>query len=184
MKRIGDMPLLLLFVFRFVRLLLSGHQAVAIENAALRMQTAAFQRKRKRPRLTTLDRIFGSLSAGCGPIGDIPCFMSRQTPSSVGSANGSANSGPGCPTRSGTVEVAPAQPQNSADLIEQIAVANPLWRGPRIHGELKMLGVAIFERTVSRILRRLRLNHYMIVTAMSLAGAWIPRCEVFPVDMA
>ncbi|HJY05562.1 MAG TPA: hypothetical protein VJ323_04550 [Bryobacteraceae bacterium] len=47
-----------------------------------------------------------------------------------------------------------------------------------------MLGVAIFERTVSRILRRLRLNHYMIVTAMSLAGAWIPRCEVFPVDVA
>jgi hypothetical protein len=58
MERIGDMPLLLLFVFRFVRLLLSGHQAVAIENAALRMQIAAFQRKRKRPLLTTLDRIF------------------------------------------------------------------------------------------------------------------------------
>src|SRR5258708_2334086 len=52
------MPVLLLFVFRFVRLLLSGHQAVAIENAALRMQIAAFQRKRKRPLLTTLDRIF------------------------------------------------------------------------------------------------------------------------------
>src|SRR5437764_5088875 len=58
MERIGDMPLLLLFVFRFVRLLLSGHQAVAIENAALRMQIAAFQRKRKRRLLTTLDRMF------------------------------------------------------------------------------------------------------------------------------
>src|SRR5258707_6637313 len=58
MERIGDMPLLSLFVFRFVRLLLSGHRAVAIENAALRMQIAAFQRKRKRPLLTTLDRIF------------------------------------------------------------------------------------------------------------------------------
>ena len=30
------MPVLLLFVFRFVHLLLSGHQAAAIENAALR----------------------------------------------------------------------------------------------------------------------------------------------------
>jgi hypothetical protein len=47
-----------LFVLRFVRLLLSGHQAVAIKNAVLRMQIAAFQRKRKRPLLTTLDRIF------------------------------------------------------------------------------------------------------------------------------
>jgi hypothetical protein len=45
-------------VFRFVRLLLSGHQAIAIENAALRMQIAAFQRKRKRPLLTTFDRVF------------------------------------------------------------------------------------------------------------------------------
>jgi hypothetical protein len=39
--------MLLLFVFRFALLLLRGHQALAIENAALRMQLAAFQRKRK-----------------------------------------------------------------------------------------------------------------------------------------
>jgi putative transposase len=37
-----------------------------------------------------------------------------------------------------------------------MAAANPLWRAPRIHGELKMLGIAISERTVSRIVRRLR----------------------------
>src|SRR5215467_14929420 len=41
-------------------------------------------------------------------------------------------------------------------LIEQMAAANPLWRAPRIHGELQMLGISISERTVSRILRRLR----------------------------
>jgi hypothetical protein len=55
----GQMPAFLLFVIRFVRLLLTGHQAVAIENAALRLQLAAFQRKqRKRPVVTTLDRVF------------------------------------------------------------------------------------------------------------------------------
>ena len=37
-----------------------------------------------------------------------------------------------------------------------MASANPLWRAPRMHGELKMLGIAIAERTVSRILRTLR----------------------------
>jgi len=58
METIGAMPVLFLFVFRSVRLLLGGHQNVAIENAALRMQIAAFQRKRKRPLLTTLDRVF------------------------------------------------------------------------------------------------------------------------------
>jgi hypothetical protein len=31
--------------------------------------------------------------------------------------------------------------------------ANPLWRAPRIQGELKMLGISISERTVSGVLR-------------------------------
>jgi hypothetical protein len=66
------MPALLLLVFRFLRLLLSGHQAVAIENTALRLQIAAFQRKKKRPLLTIFDRVFWITSAACGPTGDIP----------------------------------------------------------------------------------------------------------------
>jgi hypothetical protein len=57
---------LFLLVFRFVRLLLSGHQAVVLENAALRMQIAAFQQKRKHPLLTTLDRVFWMPSGVCG----------------------------------------------------------------------------------------------------------------------
>jgi transposase InsO family protein len=36
-----------------------------------------------------------------------------------------------------------------------MVAANPLWRAPRIHGELTMLGIEISERTVSRMLRRL-----------------------------
>jgi len=52
------MPALFLSIFRIVRLLMSGHQAIAVENAALRLQVAAFQRKRKRPVLTTFDRVF------------------------------------------------------------------------------------------------------------------------------
>ena len=51
------MPGLLLCLIRFIRLLLSGHQAIALENAALRVQLAAFERKR-RPVLTALDRLF------------------------------------------------------------------------------------------------------------------------------
>ena len=33
-----------------------------------------------------------------------------------------------------------------------MAAANPLWGAPRIHGELRKLGIAISERTVSRLL--------------------------------
>jgi transposase InsO family protein len=36
----------------------------------------------------------------------------------------------------------------------KIAAANPLWGAPRIHGELGKLGIAVSERTVSRLVRR------------------------------
>jgi hypothetical protein len=36
-----------------------------------------------------------------------------------------------------------------------MAGANPLWGAPRIHGELRKLGIEISERTVSRLLARL-----------------------------
>jgi len=38
-------------------------------------------------------------------------------------------------------------------VILHTATANPLWRAPRIYGELKMLGIVVSERTVSRVLR-------------------------------
>ena len=52
------MPTFVLFLFRFARLLFSGHAVVAVENTALRLQLAAFQRKRKRPVLRSFDRLF------------------------------------------------------------------------------------------------------------------------------
>ncbi len=52
------MPSLFLSIFRVVRLLLSGHGASASENAALRLQIAAFRRTHQRPVLTTFDRLF------------------------------------------------------------------------------------------------------------------------------
>jgi transposase InsO family protein len=40
------------------------------------------------------------------------------------------------------------------DLILKMAVANPLWGAPRIHGELLKLGIEISERTVSNLMSR------------------------------
>jgi putative transposase len=39
-----------------------------------------------------------------------------------------------------------------------MATANPLWGAPRIHGELLKLGIAIAERTVSRLMPKRRLR--------------------------
>jgi putative transposase len=41
-------------------------------------------------------------------------------------------------------------------LIRTLAQANPLWRAPRIHGELRKLGIEVSERTVSRVLRTIK----------------------------
>jgi hypothetical protein len=155
METIGDMPVLFLLVFRFVRLLLSGHQAVGIENAALRMQIAGFQRKRKRPLLTTLDRVFWITLRSVWSEWRHPLIY-VQADTVVRWHERfrrfwAGLSKPQCRRR--------GRPGTAAEfrrLIEQMAAANPLWRAPRIHGELKMLGIAISERTVSRILRKLR----------------------------
>jgi putative transposase len=45
----------------------------------------------------------------------------------------------------------PIDPQ-IRDLVGEMALANPLWGAPRIHGELRTLGIDISERTVSLLL--------------------------------
>jgi hypothetical protein len=70
-------------VFRFVRLLFSGHQTVAVENLALRLQLAAFKRKRKRPCRPQWDRLFW---AGMSRLwsGRMRWFLFSLTPWSAG----------------------------------------------------------------------------------------------------
>jgi putative transposase len=50
----------------------------------------------------------------------------------------------------------PAMSSQVRDLIRRMATANPLWGAPRIHGELLKLGINISERSVSRLMPRLR----------------------------
>src|SRR5215813_13178140 len=148
------MPEFLLSVIRFIRLLLSGHQAIAIENAALRLQLVAFQRKRKRPVLTTFDRVFWITLRRWWSVWRRPLFYvqadtvarwQRERYRRFWARLSKPRRRPGRPTIAGDIR----------RLIEQMVAANPLWRAPRIHGELKMLGIVISERTVSRILRSL-----------------------------
>jgi transposase InsO family protein len=150
------MPDLLLCFVRFIRLLLSGHHAIALENAALRVQLAAFQRKRRRPLLTTFDRIFWvGLSRVWrdwrGPLyyvqADTVVRWERERFRRFWARLSRAR-------RRGRGR--PATAVEIRRLIAKMVAANPLWRAPRLHGELQMLGVPASERTVSRILRRLR----------------------------
>jgi putative transposase len=135
---------------------MSGHEGIAIENAALRIQLAAFQRKRKRPVLTSFDRLFWGLLSHLGS--GWRAWLVYLQPDTVvrwqrerfrkfwARLSRTNHRRRGRPTMA--VEI--------RRLIERMVVDNPLWRAPRIHGELKMLGIKISERTISRILRTLR----------------------------
>ena len=140
------MPVFFLSIFRFVRLLLSGHQSVAIENAALRLQLAAFQRKRKRPVLTNFDRLFwvGLSRVWRGWRGPLlyvqPDTVIRWQRERFRRFWARLSK----PHRSRRGR--PATAAEIRRLVEQMAAANPLWRAPRIHGELKILRTKIRSR--------------------------------------
>jgi hypothetical protein len=151
----GHMLGFFLSVFRLVRFLMSGNRAIAVENAALRLQLAAFQRKRKRPVLTSIDRLFwvglsliwnGWRAALVYVQPDTVVRWQRERFRRFWARLSRVKR-----RRRGR----PATAVEIRRLIERMVAANPLWGAPRIHGELKMLGIEISERTVSRMLRRL-----------------------------
>ena len=144
----------LLVILRSIGLICRGHRAVALENLALRQQLAALKRTVKRPRLSTSDRLFWILlakgwrewrSALVVVQPDTVVRWHRQWLRRQWTWR-STRTRPGRPSTDAKVRT----------LVAKMAAANPLWGAPRIHGELCKLGVAVSERTVSRLLRRPR----------------------------
>src|SRR5215813_12859173 len=150
------MPTLVLFLFRFARLLFSGHAALAVENAALRLQLDAFRRKRKRPVLTSFDRLFWITLSLLWKGWRAPLIYVRADTVIRWQRERFRRFWARISRVKQRRRGRPVIPSEIRRLIERMVAANPLWRAPRIHGELQMLGVRISERTVSRILRTLR----------------------------
>src|SRR4029077_16687216 len=122
------MPAFVLSVFRLARLLMSGHEAIAIENAALRLQLTAFRRKGTRPVLTILDRLFWvGLSRVWkdwrGPLFYVQPDTVVRWQRERFRKFWARLSKPRCRRRG-----RPATAAETRRLIEQIAAANPLWR--------------------------------------------------------
>jgi hypothetical protein len=144
----------LLGLFRLIWLFGNGHHALVLENLALRQQLAIYKRKHQRPRLIGWDRWFW---VGLSRVWQDWLRHLVVHPDTVLRwhrerfrrywANLSKQ-----PARIGR----PPVPHEIRELIRSLAQANPLWRAPRIHGELLKLGIDIFERTVSRILRSVK----------------------------
>jgi len=147
------------FLLRFFRLVFPfarGHQALVFENLALRQQLAIYQRKQKRPRLTRWDRWFWITLAGYWKSWRNSLFVVH--PDTVVRWRrrrfrdywAQLSNGPG--KKLGRPRIG----RQIRELVQTVARANPLWRAPRIHGELLKLGIEVSERTVSRILQTIK----------------------------
>jgi putative transposase len=138
----------------FFKATLSGRCNLALENLALRQQLAILKRTEKRPAISTKDRLFWVWLSRIWSewrahllivkpdtvIGwhrkGFRLFWTRLSRRKIG----------GRPSANSQIRA----------LIKQMTQANTLCGAPRIHGELLKLGIDISERSVSRLMPKVR----------------------------
>jgi putative transposase len=143
---------LFLGLFRIVWQFGKDHRGVVLENLALRQQLSIYKRKNKRPHLLGRDRWFWITL--CLLWKDWRRALIVVHPDTVvrWQRERFRRFWTRLSKRTGKFGRPPISSQIRT-LIRNLAGANPLWRAPRIHGELLKLGIEVSERTVSRVLR-------------------------------
>ena len=131
------MAALVVMLFRLVRLVGSGHEAIAVENAALRLQLAAYQRKRVRPNLTAFDRLFWCTLSKVWRRWRTALFVVQPDTVVRWQRERFRKFWARISQRKTVGRGKPPVAAEIRRLILDMATVNPLWRAPRIHGELK-----------------------------------------------
>lgn len=129
-------------------------EEMALDNLALRQQLVVMKRQCPRSRLRTADRWYWVSLSRVWPNWRKPLLLVRPETvigwhrrgfrlfwSWISRRKRAGQPGMSCEVR---------------DLVCTMAEANPLWGAPRIHGELRKLGIEISERTVSRLMPKHR----------------------------
>ena len=149
MDNVGKMTCFFSWARLLSNLLLPNQRSLVVENLALRHQLLVLSRKKPRPRLTNLDRLFWvTLSRfWSGWKWSLVIVQPRTVIGWHRKRFRLYWTGRSKP-RGGRAGVK----KEVKDLIRRMAEANPLWAAPRIHGELLKLGIDISERTVSRLM--------------------------------
>src|SRR5512133_2463293 len=142
---------LLLSLFAAARGFFRSRTDSALEILALRQQVAVLKRKRPRPRLSPLDRLFWTvLRTTWSRWRDALVIVKPETVVGWHRAGFRLywrwKSWP----RGGRPRTTP----EIRALIHRLAQENTNWGAPKIHGELQKLGFVLSERTVARYLPR------------------------------
>jgi putative transposase len=133
--------------------LFRGRRSLLLENLALRQQLVAMKRRHPRPSLDPFDKLFWVIARRIWSAWKHSLLI--VTPETVVRWH-----------RTGfhmywrlisrvrrQVGRKPT-PKEIRDLIIRMVVDNPTWGAPRVHGELRMLGFELCERTISRWMKR------------------------------
>src|SRR5437016_6506583 len=141
---------LVLLLFDSFRGALRSRADLVIENLALRQQLAVLAHTGRRGRVTGADRLFWvTLRRLWTRWSDVLVFVKPETVIQWHRA-GFRRYWTWLSRRQRTGR--PSINSGLRELILRLAGENPTWGAPRIHGELRMLGLSISERTVSRYL--------------------------------
>src|SRR5262245_5706536 len=125
----------------------------ALEVLALRQQVAVLKRKRPRPKLNSLDRLFWTALRQCWPRWtDVLVLLKPATVISWHRTGFQLYWRWRSRPRSGRPKIS----EEIRVLIRRLAQENSGWGAPKIHGELLKLGFVVSERSVARYLRRIR----------------------------
>jgi putative transposase len=142
-----------LSILAAVRVFFSTRGDTALEALALRQQVAVLKRKRPRPPLNAVDRLFWTtLRRIWSRWTDVLVVVKPETVIGWHRAGfrlywrWRSRPGGGRPKITDEIRV----------LIRRLAGENPNWGAPKIHGELLKLAFVVSERSVARYLRRTR----------------------------
>ena len=131
-----------------VRFLRSRH-SLLLENLALRQQLVVLKRRHPRPKLDLSDKLFWLLVRRCWSGWKQALLV--VTPETVVRWHRAGFRWYWRMISKTRKPIGRRQtPKEVRELILQMVAENPTWGAPRIHGELRMLGFDLSERTISR----------------------------------
>src|SRR6267143_1119768 len=146
-------------MFRFVGLCFGmlvrffrGRRSLLLENLALRQQLVALKRRYPRPSLGPFDKLFWVIARRVWSAWKQSLIL--VTPETVVRWHRTGFRIYWLISRVRRQVGRRPTPKEVRELIFRMVVENPTWGAPRIHGELRMLGFELSERTVSRWMKR------------------------------
>ena len=136
-----------------IRVFFRSRSDTALEVLALRQQVAVLKRKRPRPHLNSLDRLFWTILLQLwSRWAEVLVIVRSKTVVGWHRAGFRWYWRWRSRPRGGRPKIS----EEIRRLIRQMAEENAGWGAPKIHGELQKLGFELSERTVARYLRRIR----------------------------